>query len=241
MDCARAVLFGDAPGCNDRDRSSAARPLVLAPVNTTSRAVPQRDRTPARATKEGASKFRFAFCLPNVPLFSCGRIRKPGAIRWQRASPWVHHHGREVGGSGHDRARPPAATACWPADETSCQSAQPRVNCDRRHWARSAEGRVQREAQRAPGTETQGPRWQPWPPEAKETGGQLDVWRRTASRPWLPEAKETGTLPRARVWCPRRPRSQRARARRPSVHLSRSRPAASSSSVPLGRDRSPSL
>ena len=37
---------------------------------------------------------------------------------------------------------------------------------------------------------------------------------------WLPEAIETGTFSRARVWLPQRPRSQRARARWSSGHLS---------------------
>ena len=45
-------------------------------------------KMPARATKTGASKFRFGFCLPNVPPLSSGRIRKPDGYRWQRASPW---------------------------------------------------------------------------------------------------------------------------------------------------------
>ena len=48
-------------------------------------------------------------------------------------------------GAGRDEARPPASTACWPAAGTSCQSAQPRVNGDRWHWARSGE-RVGRRA-----------------------------------------------------------------------------------------------
>ena len=162
-------------------------------------------------------------------------------VSFEQTEPVVIPTGERRELKARGSARLSAATACWPADGTSCQKSQPRVHDDRRHRPRSAERRVQREAQRAPGTEAKAPRRQAWPPQANETGGKL-VWkRRISSHSWLPEARETGTLSRARVWCPRRPRWQRARARRPSVHLSLSRPAASSSSVPLGRDRSPSL
>ena len=40
---------------------------------------------------------------PNVPPLSSGRIRKRGGVRCRR----------EVGGPGHDEARPSASTACW--------------------------------------------------------------------------------------------------------------------------------
>jgi hypothetical protein len=57
--------------------------------------------------------------LPNVPLLSCGRIRKQRACRWRRASPWYFTTGdRHDAEASHD-ARPSASTACWPAPRRS--------------------------------------------------------------------------------------------------------------------------
>jgi hypothetical protein len=57
-----------------------------------------------------ASEPRFSTSArpPNVPLLSCGRIRKPGGIRWQLASPWYITTGEKEDGSGHDEVRPSA-------------------------------------------------------------------------------------------------------------------------------------
>ena len=52
---------------------------------------------------------------PNVSLLSCGRIRKPRAVRKRRPSPWYITTGEREDGAGHDEARPSASTACWAA------------------------------------------------------------------------------------------------------------------------------
>jgi hypothetical protein len=61
---ARAVLFADAARRNDRDRSSAARPLVLAPVDTTSQTAPERDRVPAQASKKARANSELLSACP---------------------------------------------------------------------------------------------------------------------------------------------------------------------------------
>jgi hypothetical protein len=57
--------------------------------------------------------------LPNVPLLSCGRIRKPRAREWRRASPWYSTTGEGYDAEARHEARPSASTACWPARRRS--------------------------------------------------------------------------------------------------------------------------
>ena len=68
-------------------------------------------RTSTLTREKGSRELR----LPNVPLLSCGRISKPRARRWQRASPWYFTTGEKRDAAGCDEARPSASTACWAA------------------------------------------------------------------------------------------------------------------------------
>ena len=59
---------------------------------------------------------------PNVPLLSCGRIRKRGGSRLRRASPWYFTTGERKDIAGGNEARPLASTAaCWAAHRPTAE------------------------------------------------------------------------------------------------------------------------